>query len=654
VIELRREPGGSAFDSAARVAISATVMVGVLVAWAPAIPITLRSATLLLGLLSWTTAVAFCGVRAIQAAWYRPMEWRELSLTVLGAIGIGNAALSAAQLEIIRIVYGRPALVWNVDWRYAWNHAQAIARFGGVNNALDYSAVPVDYHVGPAWLGAATDRLLGGGMTEVLFGLVPLLCVLSAAVALLLLLSLSGIPRRVAAAAVGIAFCLPVGFYLSRFPRGYPRILLNADVWFFASGLMLNSFLAVAVGLGTLVLLFDRRPQVGGMILGAVGLGSLVEIKPPFFVGLGAVAGAVGLGRFLGLTPFAPRSGTVLVASIGALALAVFSKSALPGTPMRFFSMPVWAPGSTGYSLGVARIDLLIAPSLLAILAFVWLWRVSPPKIHRLARLRELLAATVFALVLLSATFTVVRFPAHADIVTRANAQGLTYIVAATQHNLAAQVLLPLRLLLAVCAVAGLAVLLAYDRMPVRGIPIMLVAGLIVASPFPLIGRNFMQPLRAYEAAEDMDLVTVLRYVPRNGDLLIASDLADSAEDYARPLRATLLSAYGGHVFYVANLAYWHFRRADAAQRLENLRAFFGSAWSHWHDTWLARAHISHVLVSDRCFPRWWEQKDTGLRVVGRKGRWTLLESRGLTARDSSLPPSWEIMKPRYGLSPCL
>lgn len=644
---------GPAFDSAARRALAATVVVGVLVAWASAIPIAVRSGMLLLALLGWTAVVALTSIRAVRAAWWRPLTWGESGSTVLGAAGIGIAALSAVQLEVIRVMYGRPGLVWNVDWRYAWNHAQAIARFGGVDHALDYSGVPVAYHVGPAWLGGATDRLLGGGMTQVLFGVVPALCVLSAAMAMLLLLSRSGVSRRLAAAAVGVAFCLPVGFKLFRFPRLSPSVFFDADMWFFSTGLMLNSFFAVAVGLGSVVLLLDRRHHVMGIVLGAVGLGSLVQIKPQFFVGLGVLAGVVGVGRLLGSRPFNPRSWTVFIASMGALALAVLATSMLPGSSVTF-AAPVWAPGSTGYSLAMAHIELLVAPSLLALLGFAnWLSREPTPVMGRLERLGEPLAAAVVTLVLLSTVLILVRFPVREDFATRAGAVGLGHAAELVQWDLA-QALLPLRLLLVVCALAGLAGLVAHARLWLGGIPVVIVAGLIVASPLPLIARNFVKPLRAYEAAEDAGLLTVLQHVPRNGELVIASDLADSAGDYRRTLRGILLTAYGGHAFYVANLAYEHHDRADALQRLENLRAFFGSPWSSWHGTWLKEAHITHVLVSDRCLPRWWEQPGLPLKIVGRSGRWAVLEPHSLAGEDSGLPPSWKIMTPQYGRSSCL
>ena len=70
-----------------------------------------------------------------------------------------------------------------------------------IASALDYAGVPVDYHVGPAWLAGATERVLGYGLYGVSFGLVPLLSILSTAIATLYLLHLHGIPYRLSAAA---------------------------------------------------------------------------------------------------------------------------------------------------------------------------------------------------------------------------------------------------------------------------------------------------------------------------------------------------------------------------------------------------------------------------------------------------------------------
>src|SRR5687767_11244983 len=113
----------------------------------------------------------------------RPGGW-----AALGLAGAGIATFAAIELELIRLFLARPALTWHVDWRYALNHAQAIAATGGVDSALDYAGAPINYHVGPAWFAGAFERLFGGGMTHVLFGVVPLLSMLTLGIAAVTLL----------------------------------------------------------------------------------------------------------------------------------------------------------------------------------------------------------------------------------------------------------------------------------------------------------------------------------------------------------------------------------------------------------------------------------------------------------------------------------
>jgi hypothetical protein len=213
---------------------------------------------------------------------------------------------------------------------------------------------------------------------------------------------------------------------------------------------------------------------------------------------------------------------------------------------------------------------------------------------------------------------------------------------------------MPLRLLLAVTAIGALAVFLRRDRMLGCAILATLITGLLVSRALFVNAQRFAKPMQQSEAAEDTGLLTLLQWVPRENELVIASDLADPADNYKRNLRGFLLTAYGGHAFYVSNLRYWHYTRSDAVERLKAIRAFFGSPWSGWHGAWLAHTHITHVLVSDRCLPRWWVERDAPLHIVGRSGAWTLLEPHGLTVKGGSFPPSWEPMNPRYGRGPCL
>ena len=629
-----------------RVAAAATVAAGLLVAWAPAIPAPVRFPLLFLGLLAWAVGVGWAVAAALREAFRGPMAWTDRALTAVGIGGVAVAGLSAAQLGIIRLAGSRPALVWDVDWRFAWGHAQTIARFGGLDRALDYAGASVDYHVGPAWLAAAAHRILGFGMTEVLFGLVPLLGVLAVATGLFVILARAGISRRLAAAAVGVASCLPFGFqryFLERLSRGVHANLVDADNWLFASGLMLNSYLALAVGVSATVLLVDHRRQLERMAWGVLGLASLAQLKPQFFLGFGALVGTLALGRVLRAPLFLPRSRALLVAGLGAVAVAMVGIVLMPGYEL-IFSAPSWSPGSGAYSLRQAGIELLLVPLLLITLA------VRRPGGQGLG---EILAGSLAAVILLVTALALFRFPVRPEVVASAAAVGMPFAAERGSQDLL-QSLIPLRLVLAVGGIAVLASIWATARGRVARVATLAIAVLIVASPVPLIAHNFIHPLHAYEAAEDQDLFDLLRRVPREDAVLVASDLADPADDYSRNLRGFLLTAYGGHQLYLATVEYLHYRHQDAPRRLAELRTFFGTPWSEWHATWLDTNRITGVLVSDRCLPAWWEDPGIGLVRVGQEKKWTVLATDDRKARNAEQPGKWSPSEPKYGRSPCL
>ena len=178
---------------------------------------------------------------------------------------------------------------------------------------------------------------------------------------------------------------------------------------------------------------------------------------------------------------------------------------------------------------------------------------------------------------------------------------------------------------------------------------------LSVLSPLAVVTFDFVYPLRGHEAAEDLGLLHTLQDVPRDSQLLIASDLADPAEDYRRPLRAFLLTGYTGHAFYVANLRYVHYTRPDAPERLQQLRAFFGSPWSAWHEGWLQRLKIGYILVSDRCLPIWFSQPGVPLRPLAHHGHWIAYDTRDAKKPGPLTPvPTARDLTPGFGAQGCL
>jgi hypothetical protein len=686
------------FDSRARAVLSCTLVVGTVVALAPAIPAVIRCQAVFAALVAWAGTVVWGALGAARLAGRSLRRDFPTAATALAVIGIGVTVLAATDLEIIRVLYDRPALTWNVDWRFHLNHAQAIARYAGVDRALDYWGAPVAYHVGPAWLAGATERVLGHGIYAVSFGLVPLLCALSTAIAALYALHGHGLPYRLAAAATAIAMTLP---WLSATPRGLYGmvaardwdVLTNASTYY---GFMLNSSFGLAVGMASLALLLDRRSRGWQVSLASVGLASLVQLKPQFFVGVGLLVGAVGLERLIGRRASAPRATRVLGAAAAALALGLTFWAVLPSEVAGpIFARPVWTPGRTGYSLS----EPFTNATLLFLLAIALWPAVDVPREQR--RLIGVATATyigsaafpglgdvrillLFALVgaslviagrhpasgtllsyglpmrvaaamsVLVATLYLISFPVRADVVAQVQRLGaLTFSAQSAQPDLA-QALSPLRFLLATSAVGLLAVCAAQRDAWWRR-AFCTAGALSVVSQVAFVSFHFARPLQGYEAAEDPGLLQTLQQVPRDSRLLIASDLADPAENYLRALRGFLLTGYTGHAFYVANLQYVHYTRPDAAQRLDELRAFFGSRWSAWHEGWLQDKGIGYILVSDRCLPVWFNQPGVPLRTLGHHGHWIGYETQGARTPGPLGPrPTAHEIVPRFGAQGCL
>ena len=626
-------------------------MLGVAVALASVIPGPIRDP-----LLALVTAVAAGMVLAAAIDHARrafPASHRDTqrAATLLGVAGVVIAVAFAIQLEAIRIAGGRPAFTWIIDWRWALNHARAIARSGGVEHALDYAGAGLDYHVGPAWVAAALDRLAGIPPEATLFGIMPLLCVLALALAGVALLAEFGVPRRLAAAALALSLLVPQP-HLPAVDAAYslPGALLEPTSWpNLPVALMLNSQLALAVGACSLALLVDRRARWATLLAGGAGLASVVQIKPQYFVGFGLVAGVLGIARLLGVDRSASRRWGMPAAAALALGLALAALAVLPGD-LAVLQRPRWASAARG------RLQEWDAASTLLALVALGAWTITRRRrAHGADSPMVLAAAAAIPIALVAAALHFLDFPIHGDVLLRAQALQLNDVSPIYLERDLAQSFLPPRLLLLLSAFGTLAVVAAEGR---RSWAILtgLAALVIVASPLPLLVSGFVSPNERYAVAEDEDLRQVLAQVPLDHSLSVASDLADPAQDHRRPLRGVLLTAYHGHRFYVSNLRYVHYARLDAVARHRALLAFFSAPWSGWHVEWLASVGVTHVLVHDRCEPPWIGEPDLPLDELARSGAWRVFASRAHARPGETrigMPP-FEPLAARYGRSECL
>jgi hypothetical protein len=642
---------------ARRITLS-VIILGIFVAVAPLLPLTVRHQALVGGLLLWflmtLTGFASLAIRALQEAHHSPNKF----LIVITFIGISTALLAVTQLEIIRILADRPALIWHVDWRYQLSHAQAIAETGGLSRSLDYSGTPIEYHVGPSWIAGAVQRVFGKGVDLVLFGVVPLLSLLTIVIALVCILRQHNVPLTIAAAATAITLTFPsLGRSLPKLVFNASRDIFDANYWTFSTSLMLNSMFALCVGLASFALIVDKSSK-WRQTISAIGLSSVVILKPQYFASIGLLTGLLGVGEQIGRRNLSVHQNRILVFSLFSLCCALVFMKIIP-SERSIFGTPVFLPGNTGYSLVP---ELLKGSTFLLIFGSISWYKLrgsiyaDPDEI----RSKDLVFYTLSSMAIIVITLFLVCIPIREEAVNHLLALGdIAASVKDLQGDLGfGQALTPLRILVVATGFSLLFQTLAGRSNRFSRI-FMAIACISVISPAAFVASGFVEPLKGYEAVEDYDLYRLLEQIPRSGTLLISSDIADPAQDYKRPARASHLTAYGGHAFYVADFVRFNFARDDAVTRATDLRAFFGAPWSKWHSEWLANKGVTHIVTDDRCVPCWAEDGVVPLKKVLSIGRWTLYEVSteiGLST-DSSLKderPAFSDMTPRYGISDCL
>lgn len=633
-----------AFERTAGGALAATAVVGIAVALAPVIPLPLRAPAIALAFIIWIAMVLRATVGAARTA--RIMfAGEERAPIAIACVGIAAALLVGMQLAIIRTMPGRHGFTWIIDWRYALEHAQAIARYGGVDHALDYAGAPIDFPVGPAWLAAAVQRVFGFGLGLVLFGFVPALCTLSIVTAGMRLLRGWGVLHRFGAAAVALALALP--FATASLPtaaRGLAHIASPFAWRYLPTDIALGSLLALAVGTASLAILLAGRDGRGSLALGAAGLASLAELRPQYLAGFAVLA------VLLGKRDAGNRKRDLMVLA-GVLAGVVLLGVMPPG--IRTFESARWLAGAERGRY-VEPLRLTTAVAVAAAVAW-WLARRADPITWR--AIGRALAACAIAVLVVSLLVHFVGFPIRSDVLANARALGIREDLAARLRQEMARALEPARLLLLMTSFAILVAAAARAPRAVRAVATVLGA-LVVLSPLALFARSFGTPPADYAAADDEGLRAVLRRVaPRDGALLLSSDIADPANDWARDMRGVLLTAYGGRAFYVSNVRYVHYARPDAPGRVRAVRAFFGAPWSPWHDAWSARVGVTHVLVHDRCPPAWLNAPGVPLREIARAGGWTayVIDRRPAAAYAPMPAPVAEgEVKGRYGRAGCI
>jgi hypothetical protein len=566
----------------------------------------------------------------------------------LAAAATALAALRLAALGLHQLIGGRSALSWNVDWRYHATQAYGIARFGNLDDSLDYAGTPVEYHAAPSWIAGALQRVLGVPVDCLLYIVVPLVAVVVIARYAWRVLRALGVGRKAAWSAVAVVTSLTTAplQILEAAARG--RLvdrLLDADTWLFAPGIMLNSLLALAVGFVAIWIVITAQTR-GHMLLGVVTLATLVAIKPQYLVGFSA---ALGIGFVVDRRRTEGSwSSAALALVVGSGTAAVCSALTAQSTSFTGITLDVLADGR---SAAVRRNDLLIAAvAMLAILAALPVARRAVSTRTRSYALGAVAGVGALAVFLYTTSFLL-----DGSAVARARAVGLDYTRTSYQWDVQ-QSLVPAALVLAMLAAAG-AIAVATRRSPVGRRVATLAVVTMLALPMPFTVAALAAPTgrAGYEWTEERGLRALFAMVDVEAGRWLANDLADPTEDFSRPLRAVNLTSFGTAQFAVSNVAYSGWTQDDVVRRLRAVRRFFDTEWSPAHDAFLRRFGVRYVLVRDRCPPAW-NVSDVPGRVVGRRGPWTLFDTDAARPANATTVRPWPAPgeRPRYGRAACL
>lgn len=599
-------------------------------------------------------------VAVVSVIWFAVVAWqiwriahRIRSAGVAGWILAASAALAALRLTsagLIQVVGDRPTLFWNVDWRYAATQGQGIARFGNLEDSLDYAGTPVAYHVGPAWIAGALGHVAHAPVNAIALIAIPIASTLVITVCCHRLLRQLGATRPVASIATAVLLSMSSNPYaLLRTTYGSFRgqdplheVLTNAEMWWFSPNLMHNSLFALAAGLSAICLLLGR-PTTWRVVLGALGVASLLAIKPQYAVGFLAVIG-LGLLAMWGKGPGPWRRilGFGLVFVAFSAVVTRLNHGAISFVDIRL-SLD---PGILG-NLLVTHNVLLIASLIIVSLVIRRSSLVGPGPLRTTA-IAAVLGTAVLACGLFSTELLV-----DPALVAQSNALGLPQTVSSQDSNLD-QALLPPTMLIVLLASALMAAVASAGVTRTRWVTGL--AATLVAATLPLTVAPLVAPtgFAAYEVAEEPALNRLMALTDRDQGLWLSNDLADPADDYARPLRATNLTGFSTAQFYVSNLAYMSWTEPDAVERLNNVQRFFLTEWSPWHQEFMVENSIDHVVIHDRCAIAWQPEEAGTLR--GQDGAWTLVERRSdpepaVAPASSSRPLA---ARPTYGLSGCL
>lgn len=619
-----------------------TVGLGVIIVGAPVVGSTvvaLASLVWLLIALAWATRTCarLTRERRIVALWC--------------TVGVLPPMVRMVSLGLLQTIGGRTALYWSPDWRGAASQARTVARFGGIRNSLDFAGEKLNYHIGPAWIAGGLRRLLGIPVNTTLFIVVPALSVLVVAVSLYRLLVRVGASSSVAMAAVAVTLNIPrnpIAAVKASVASLSLRPLLSTDSSWISPRLMLNSLFALAVGTAALSIAIKLRSRWEAVLAG-VGLGALLALKPQYLVGVCGVA-------LIGLTAVALRRRPRALAPLAVLAGGLAAGAALAGlvaaSNVEFTGVALNPLSRTLRSMVTSQNLFAIAAIVIAVHLVVRRLRADTP-----SSMVVLAGGSLVGAIALRVTVEATTFLIDPTQIAQARAIGLDITRSSADFDFD-QVLLPVTLMLVAFAWVLVHTLAERSGRTARR-AVGATAITCVVLSLPLTVDPLVHPMGSATvgASEESELSAMLSRADTDNGLWLVNDLADPANDYGvyiGSLAGSGVLPLSDAQYYLANVGFIRWTLPSSVQRTDEVRQFFTTRWSTWHDEFLTTHDIAMVLVHDRCPPAWSARDFPGV-ILGATDKWTLLQVGSDAADPTALPwvPSSSTQQ-RYGASACL
>lgn len=606
---------------------------------------TFQSAIMAIGFLTWTILIGLSAFRWVKNSIDAKSKLRQY-FALIGTVAV---LLGLTSLWLAQQIYSNEFLTWNVDYRLHLMHTNSIILTGGLEDLLLMAGQNSEYHAGPAWIVAALYSSSRLGIAFTSFLLVPLVSYLSLLVGTMALGSFLSIrPASVLFGAVfasvtpflitgGLAWAIVSGDFS-------PFITLNADVWQFGPGMMLNSQLALGcLGIGIWAISAEKYRST--QILGSLILGSIMLVKPQIALAGIVLLAAIVATRAISSQNFKFGKNGLAQGLIVSLLLGVSLFVARPGSftggviELRFIE-----PGFSNFAeFGPVALTTLLFCGLFSVYAFrrsadfPGLTTSGSPAFLGLLSGFVLLAllGTVIVRVFLVVDGTVVR-DLTSDIL-----QGFWYLT---------------------WLALGLFVALCLDILPGNLFSFLAFMYSVAFAVLYLLRvvADLLNPTEGYEHYDSAEVVKVLSAVPASEALLMTTDFAEPADNFRRGGDANYLASSRIPLFLGGLQGPDVAGSAEAQRRAELQRLFLGSAWSLWHEDFLKTEGITHILLSDRCVPEWGSNLPETFREISGSASWTLFEVSDQTQTESiagaphPAPTATKEIKPTYGLSGCL